>query len=411
VQLKQAYMNKTPPPVPKSYHKHKLERASLVDSEMERSTEIPKSISNNSLPNICISSTTPVTNEPPVANLLSLSPPPTPPPRRRKQRGSQQATSKSSTLDITDGRTILDDQSSSDDVDSSSTSSSSSSNSPTATTVAPPLPPRNELTDYVTMLQPKTMDLPLPAGVPPPLPPRDELTSPVLMYNSSSAPPLPPRDVPPPLLPSNVDAIVPIAPPRDKKRSSPKVNRKSMLTYTPPLPHKELDLGRRCSVDLMHSSSSSNVPLLDVGSHCDTVDMLHDSPSPDISLLDVGNQWPDEFSNTIARELLAQESRTSFTEEIAKKLQSNLFMRPSKAVMDTLADDPFSSLPPPLIPSTSSSPQVERKTDVPPSTTASNDPLDRLFDKSDLNKWVTTSSSQQMQHQEKHTTANGNVLT
>lgn len=384
-------MNKAPPPVPKSYQKHKLERASLVEPEIERSTEIPKSISNNSLPNIAVSTTT-VPNEPPVADLLSFSPPPTPPPRRRKQRGGGQATPKTSTLDVPDsGGTILDDHSSSDEVDTTS-SSGSSSDSPTATNiVAPPLPPRSELNNYVTMLQPNTMDLPL-TDAPPPLPPRDELLeSPVLMHNSSSAPPLPPRDEPPsaPVLPPRSD--VPIVPPRDKKKLSPNTARKT--TYTPPAPHKEFDMGPRCN----------------------SADVLNNLPASSVSLIDVEDPWPsdEEFGNTLARELLSQASRSSFTEEIAKRLQSNLFMRPSKAVMDTLSnDDPFSpTLPPPLIPSTSSSPQVNRKTDECPSTTANFDPLDRLLDKSDLTKWVATSSQQQQEKTTTTATANGNVLT
>ena len=389
VHLKQAHMNKAPPPVPKSYQKHKLERASLVDPEIEGSTEIPKSVSNNSLPNICVSMTT--SNEPPTANLLSFSPPPTPPPRRRKQRGVKEIAKEIAPLNVPDrGGTTLDDQSSSDEVDASSSSSSSSSTSPIGNMVAPPLPPRDDI-HYVDMLQPKVMDLPL-SSVPPPLPPRDELTnSPILLYNSSSAPPLPPRDVPsPPLLPPRDDAIGPTAPPRDKKRLSPNTSRK-ITSYTPPLQHKDIDLGpRRNSIDILTNSKLS-----------------------DVSLLEFEKDWESEnFGNTLARELL-QSSRSSFSEEIAKRLQSNSIMRPSKAVMDTLSnDDPFSSsLPPPLIPSTSSSSQVDGRTDSCASTTASSDPLDRLFDKNDLSKWVTTSSSSQQQQDNNTTTANGNVLT
>ena len=410
-------MNKAPPPIPKSYQRHKLERASLVEVEMENSVEIPKSVSNNSLPNICVNTTT-TTNEPPVANLLSFSPPPTPPPRRRKQRGTREVTPKNTTLDVPDsGGTILDDHSSSDEVDTTSSSGSSSCDSPTVKNmVAPPLPPRSELSNYVTMLQPNTMDLP--PTEPPPLPPRDELMdspvlmhnllqpdttdlpplteppplpprdadSPVCMHNSSSAPPLPSRNIPSVSgLRPRCDAI-PTVPPRDKKRISPNTSRKA--AYTPPVPHRNIDLGpRRNSAEAICSS-------------------------PDISLIDVEDIWKSEdFGEVLAHELLSQASRSSFTEEIAKKLQSNFIMRPSKAVMDTLSnDDSFSlSLPPPLIPSTSSSPQVNRKTD---DTVASSDPLDLLLDKSDLTKWVTTSSNgQQPQEKNATPTANGNVLT
>ena len=402
VQLKQAHMNKAPPPVPKSYQKHKLERASLVELDIERSMEIPKSVSNNSLPNICVSTTT--SNEPPTADLLSFSPPPTPPPRRRKQRGAKEIPKENAPLDVPDrGGTTLDDQSSSDEVDTSSSSSSSTTTSPIDNMVPPPLPPRDEI-NYVDMLQPKIttsyVDLPL-TTVPPPLPPRDELIdlpprdgltdSPILMYNSSSAPPLPPRDEPSaPLLPPMSDVTGPTAPPRDKKRLSPNTSRK-ITSYTPPLQHKDIDLGpRRNSVDALSKPKSS-----------------------DVSLLELENEWKSEdFGSTLARQLLLS-SRSSFTEDIAKRLQSYSIMRPSKAVMDTLSnDDPFSSsLPPPLIPSTSSSPQVDRKTDNCSSTTGSNNPLDQLFDKSDLTKWVTTSSSNQQQQEKNTTTANGNVLT
>ena len=393
MQLRQAHMNKTPPPVPKSYQKHKLERASLVELEIERSTEIPKSVSNNSLPNVCVSTTT--SNEPPTANLLSFSPPPTPPPRRRKQRGAKEIAKENAPPDVPDrSGTTLDNQSSSDEVDTSS-SSSSTSTSPIDNMVPPPLPPRDEI-DYVDLLQPKVttsyVDLPL-SSVPPPLPPRDEPPdSPVLMYNSSSAPPLPPRDEPSaPLLPPRSDIVCPTVPPRDKKRLSPNTTRK-ITSYTPPLQHKDIDLGPRRN----------------------SIDTLTNSKLPDVSLLEIENEWESEdFGNTLARQLL-QSSRSSFSEEIAKRLQSNSIMRPSKAVMDTLSsDDPFSSsLPPPLIPSssTSSSPQVNRKTDDCASTTGSNNPLDWLLDKSDLSKWVTTSSSNQQQ-ENNTTTANGNVLT
>ena len=382
-------MNKTPPPIPKSYQKHKLERASLVELEIERSTEIPKSHSNNSLPNVGVSTTT--SKEPPTGNLLSFSPPPTPPPRRRKQRGNKQVTKESTALDVPDGgATTLDDQSSSDEVDTSS-STSSSSNSPTRSNmVAPPLPPRDEL-NYVDMLQPKIVDLPMPSQPPPPLPPLDDIKETVtLMYNSSSAPPLSPQDVPtPPLLHPSNDAAIPTAPPRDKKRLSPNTSRK-VTSYTPPLQHRDIDLGPRRN----------------------SIDVLTDSKSSDVSLLELENeQKSEDFGKALARELLLT-SRSSFSEEIAKKFQSNSFMRPSKAVMDTLSnDDPFSSsLPPPLIPSTSSLPQDDTKTD----TTASSDPLDRLLDKNDLSKWVISNSSQQQENNATtttSTTANGNVLT
>lgn len=370
-------MNRTPPPIPKSYQRHKLERASLVEPEMERSTEIPKSSSNNSLPNISVSTT--ASNDPPVANLLSFSPPPTPPPRRRKQRGAQKPVPVSVTLDIPDQSTALIDQSSSDELDSSTSSSSSNVNSPV---VAPPLPPRVEMDNYIAMLQqPKNTKLPPPADLPPPLPPRDDLIpSPVLMYNSGTAPPLPSRD----------DPMVPIIPPRDRKKLSPNSSRK--ITYTPPLPHKDYDLGPRRN----------------------SIECLCNSPSPDVPLLDMENQWQcEDFGNSLARQLLAQDSRTSFTEEIAKKLQSNLFMRPSKAVMDTLSHDDSSSLPPPLIPSTTSSHQVDAKTDDCPPTAKSSNPLDQLLDKNDLSKWMSSSnnSSNSSQRQEKHATPNGNVLT
>lgn len=387
-------MNKAPPPVPKSYQKHKLERASLVELEIERSTELPKSVSNNSLPNVCVSTTT-TSNEPPTADLLSFSPPPTPPPRRRKQRGAKEDVKEKASLDVPDrGATTLDNQSSSDEVDTSSSSSSSTSTSPIDNMVPPPLPPRDEI-NYVDMLQPKVtttyVDLSL-SSVPPPLPPRDELNdSPIMMYNSTSAPPLPPRDEPTaPLLPPRSDVTGPTAPPRDKKRLSPNTSRK-ITSYTPPLQHKDIDLGpRRNSFDILSNPNLS-----------------------DVSLLEFENeQESEDFGKTLARQLLLS-SRSSFTEDIAKRLQSNSIMRPSKAVMDTLSnDDPFSSsLPPPLIPSTSSSPQVDRKTVDCPSTTGSNNPLDRLLDKSDLSKWVTTSSSNQQQQENNTTTANGNVLT
>ena len=385
MQLKQAHMNKAPPPVPKSYQKHKLERASLVEPEIERSTEIPKSNSN---PNIAVGTTVTAHSDPPVADLLSLtSPTPTPkaPPRRRnKKHGIGQIIPKGSAQDVPDkgGITInLEDHSSSDEVDTTSTSSSSG-DSPIRRGVVPPLPPRD---DYVTMLQPKIMDLPLTDG-PPPLPPRDELvTSPLLMHNSSSAPPLPSRNEPSvPVVPPRND-IIPLAPPREKKRISPNLPRK---TYTPPVPHKGFDMGPRCN----------------------SADVLNSSMPPDESLIDIEEQWVSEdFGGTLARELLAQTSRTSFTEEIAKKIQSNSFMRPSKAVMDTISsDDPFSSsLPPPLIPSTTSS-TASKTTEDFSSMTAKSDPLDQLLDKNDLSKWLSTSSSNQ---QEKTTTANGNVLT
>ena len=388
MELKQAHMNKTPPPIPKSYQKHKLERASVVEPEIERSMEIPKSNSNTSLPNIAVGTTTLASNEPPVADLLSFSPPPTPPPRRRKKRGTGEDTPKGSTLDVPVKGSItisLEDHSSSDEVDTSS-SSSSSGDSPIRKAVAPPLPPRD---DYVTMLQSKTMDLSLTDG-PPPLPPRDEM-SPVLLCNTSSAPPLPRRDKPSaPAVPSRND-IIPLAPPRDKKKISPIFSRK---TYTPPVPHKDLDLGPRRN----------------------SADVLCNSPLPDVSLMETENSWTHkDFRSTLAHELLAQAQRSSFSEDIAKKLQSNPFMRPSRAVMDTITnDDPFSSscLPPPLIPSTSSS-TLSKKTEDLSSTTAKSDPLDQLLDKSDLSKWVTTSSSNQQQEKNTTTTTtpNGNVLT
>ena len=393
VQLKQAHMNKAPPPVPKSYQKHKLERASLVEPDLERSMEITKSNSNTSLPNIAVdttSTTTSTSNEPPVADLLSFSPPPTPPPRRRKKRGTGEDTPKGSTLDVPDkgGITIsLEDHSSSDEVETTS-SSSSSGDSPIRKPVAPPLPPRD---NYVTMLQSKTMDLSLTDG-PPPLPPRDEIMSPVLLCNSSSAPPLPPRDEPSvPAVPPRND-LIPSAPLRDKDKKgiSPIFSRK---TYTPPVPHKDFDMGPRRN----------------------SADVLCNSPSPDVSLMEVEIPWPQEdFGSTLARELLAQAQRSSFSEDIAKKLQTNPFMRPSRAVMDTITnDEPFSSsLPPPLIPSTSS---TSSKITEDLATTAKSDPLDQLFDKSDLSKWVTTSSSNQQQEKNTNTTTstttpNGNVL-
>ena len=375
-------MNKAPPPVPKSYHKHKLERASLVEPEIERTIEIPKSASNNSLPNICVSTAS--SNEPPTGDLLSLSPPPTAPPRRRKQKEAKQVTIDSTESDVQDtGSTVLGDESCSDEVDTSSSSTSSAITSPIDNMIPPPLPPRDEI-DYVDMLQPKVMDLSI-ASVPPPLPPRDGLTdSPVLMYNSSCAPPLPSRDITTaPLLPPRNDITIPTAPPRDKKGLSPNSSRK-ITSYTPPLQHKDIDSGpRRNSIDVLRSSLS-----------------------PDVSLLEFENDWKSEdLGNALARELL-QTSRSSFTESIAKRLQSNHFMRPSRAVMDSLSsDESFSpSLPPPLIPSTSSTPQASNKLDE---TTISNDPLDRLLDKNDLSKWLSSSNQQE----NNTTTANGNVLT
>ena len=56
VQVKKAHLNKTPPPVPKSYQCFKEEEDSLVEPEIEGSTEIAKS-DNSTLPNAMEAST------------------------------------------------------------------------------------------------------------------------------------------------------------------------------------------------------------------------------------------------------------------------------------------------------------------------------------------------------------------
>ena len=428
MQLKQAHLNKTPPPVPKSYQRHKQERDSIVDPDLERSTEIPNSGDSNALPYINVMKAD--TSEPPVANLVPISPPPTPPPRRRgRQRANAQSKAVSvDTLlgvpDITAGDTVVDSpdvvtssvsesHSSSDDVDTSSTTSSSSGSDVIGMT-APPLPPRDELMEntYVTMLQSENVDLSLttrrvapplpprdhddlpifvPPGNPPPLPPRDLLSSPIQPDSMLST-----RDLPKPVPLPPRDSNTPPVPPRDRKKNSPKLHRQA---FTPPTQQKNTQ------------------PL----AHCNSTEMQRKlTQSPELQLIEMDDGFSPgdgfcldmttEFGQSVARELMSH-SRSSFTEEIAKKISSSFLLRPSKAVMQSFSgDDPFgSSLPPPLLPSTSST-QSETKSEQPPSSATSN-PLDSLLDKNDYSKWATTTHNQQEKLENNSTTPNGNVLT
>jgi len=426
VQVKHAHLNKTPPPIPKSYQKHKQERDSIVEPEIERSIEVTRSIDSSTTPGVSVTKST--TSEPPVANLVSFSPPPTPPPRRR---GRQRANAHSQGVPTVDtllgvpnvaaGDTLVDSRdlvtpaseghSSSDDVDSSSTTSSSSSDIEDIGTMAPPLPPRDELMEntYVTMLQSENMDLSLMTGkVAPPLPPRDLDDLPIPI-SPGNPPPIPPRDLlSSPIQPDSVDlprpfplppmdSNTPPIPPRDrdKKRNSPKLPRQ---TYTPPIQQRNAQPLAHCNSTEMQRKLNQ-VQLIE----------MDDAFSPgDQYCLDMST----EFGQSVARELLSQSSRSSFTEEIAKKLSSSSLLRPSKAVMQSFSgNDSFASpsLPPPLIPSSST--QSERKSEQPSSSATSSNPLDSLLDKTDLSKWATTSHNQQEKLENNNTTPNGNVLT
>jgi len=385
--------------------------------------EVQRSGDGNTVPNVSVTKT--ATTEPPVADLVSFSPPPTPPPRRRgRQRANAQSQQPSvdamlSVPNITGADAFVDSpgvespvsegNSSSDEVDSSSTTSSSSGNDDGIGTMAPPVPPRDELlveNTYVTMLQSENVDLlagntppsgsappPLPprdlddlpilvpAGNPPPLPPRDLLTSPLPPDSMSST-----RDLPKPIPLPPMSSNTPAVPPRDKKKNSPKMPRQ---TYTPPTQQKNAQPLAHCNSTEMQRkhTESSEFQLIE----------MEDAFSSDGFCLDMSS----EFSQSVARELLSQSSRSSFTEEIAKKLSSSSILRPSKAVMQ--------ALPPPLIPASSSS---QSKSEQPPSSSATKNPLDSLLSKNELSKWAATSHNQQEKQEDTNNmTANGNVLT